>query len=517
MSKQDNPLVLLAASAIAAGVAIAGLIFFGIIPNNLVQEKDKSPSSNPSAQAQLKILADTFSGYSTFRHREFRQDLAKRGIDLGYEDEFDQAKRARRLGQDAQLIATTLDQFLQQEPDGKIIALIDRTVGADAAVLNTVEYPNLKSLEDLRQLVRQKGDRKLSIAFAGDTPSEYLANVLDTRFEAFDLADFNIISVADAEDAWKLLSGGDKDVAIAVIWEPFVTRARQQGYTVVLSSEDAPKAILDVIVAANDFLAKQPEEVSEFLESYYRRIQSSVGDSSKLQAQIARDGRLSKEDAAAVLAGIKFFTALEAYQWMTDGTLEKRIASTAAVLALAGRISRPPDNTASLYAPQAIEVASENIQALIESVRKDNPELAKILSGELKPVTAKSRPSEQEVKDAPAIGNLKVRGEVKFEAGSADIALEGIATLNKLATEIREFNPNTIAVKAIGHTSKSGAAKYNQILSERRAQAVVKYLQSLGLSQKLVAEGKGFSSPLSGISPQDPRQQRTEIRLVRIN
>jgi len=32
-----------------------------------------------------------------------------------------------------------------------------------------------------------------------------------------------------------------------------------------------------------------------------------------------------------------------------------------------------------------------------------------------------------------------------------------------------------------------------------------------------VAEGKGFSQLLPGIPPDDPRNQRTEIRLVRVN
>ena len=524
MSKQDNPVALLVAFAIAAGLAIAVLRFLGIGPNNLLGTKEPSTSS-PTAEPnssdsspRLTVLADTFSGYSTFRHPEFQQDLAKSGITLGYEDEFDQAKRADRLGKDAQLIATTLDQFLQQQPDGKIIALIDRTVGADAAVLNTVEYPNLKSLEDLQQLVRQQsGDSKLSIAFAGDTPSEYLALVLDIRFESFKLADFNTIRVADASEAWKLLSGGDKNVAIAVIWEPFVTRAKQQGYTVVLSSEDAPKAILDVIVASNDLLGDRPDRLSQFLESYYRHIESNVSDSSQLERQIAKDGDLANEEAAAVLAGIEFFTAPQARQWMTDGTLEKRIASTAAVLALAGRIDRIPEDTASLYAVESIEAAADNTQTLIDLVRADNPELADRLSGESRAIAPAAPLSAQAVKDAPAVGNLNVRGEVKFEAGSAALASEGITTLDNLAAEIREFNPNTIAVRAIGHTSKSGAANYNQQLSEQRAQAVVNYLKSLKLPHNFVAEGKGFSTPISGISPQDPRQQRTEIRLVRIN
>jgi outer membrane protein OmpA-like peptidoglycan-associated protein len=72
-------------------------------------------------------------------------------------------------------------------------------------------------------------------------------------------------------------------------------------------------------------------------------------------------------------------------------------------------------------------------------------------------------------------------------------------------------------VRVIGHTSKTGAATLNQTLSQQRAQVVVNYLKNRGLKHNFVAEGKGFNQPLSGIPPTDPRQQRTEIRLVRVN
>jgi outer membrane protein OmpA-like peptidoglycan-associated protein len=115
------------------------------------------------------------------------------------------------------------------------------------------------------------------------------------------------------------------------------------------------------------------------------------------------------------------------------------------------------------------------------------------------------------------IGNLQVRGEVKFQTGSSELTNEGQQTLTKLAKEIQEFNPQTVAIRVIGHTSKTGSPDYNQKLSEQRAQVVVNDLRTRGLKHKIAAEGKGFSQPLSGIAPADPRQQRTEVRLVRID
>ncbi|NET35748.1 MAG: OmpA family protein [Cyanothece sp. SIO1E1] len=474
----------------------------------------------PQATTQLKILGDTFSGYSTFRHSTFQSALSDFGVGLNYEDEFDQTQRAERLSQgEVDLIVTTLDQFLQQQPQGQIVGLIDRTVGADAVVLNTQKYPNLKSLLNLGQLVQQAKSQgqSLGIAFAGDTPSEYLALVLDAKFEAFNLADFQITKVADASEAWDLMQDPKSNIAIAILWEPYVTQARQQGYTVVLSSEDAPESIVDVIVASDRLIQSQPAKISEFLEAYYRRIDANVRDASQLQAQVAEDGGLSANDAAAILQGIDFFTATEAQTWLSDGTLERRIGAISAVLVLAGRLNQLPQNPNDLFTSQFLTKAASNSETLIDLIRADNPELADKLSGKERAVTAVPTLQASQVTAAPDIGNLQVQGKVEFDVGSAQLTAAGKQTLDGLVQEISEFNPQTVAVRVIGHTSKTGSASFNQTLSQQRAQVVVNHLRGRGIKHNIVAEGKGFNQPLAGIQPTDPGNQRTEIRLVRVN
>ncbi|MEB3211375.1 MAG: OmpA family protein, partial [Leptolyngbyaceae bacterium] len=121
------------------------------------------------------------------------------------------------------------------------------------------------------------------------------------------------------------------------------------------------------------------------------------------------------------------------------------------------------------------------------------------------------------VQNAPDIGNLQVRGEVQFSTGSAQLTPNSEQTLNQLAQEIAEFNEQTVAVRVIGHTSQTGSADINQVLSQERAQVVVNYLRQQGLQHNIVAEGKGFSQTLPGVNPADSSNQRTEIRLVRVN
>ncbi len=523
MSKPDNSLILFLALVFTVGLSVGGLLSIGVFwLLNRVAPESIAKGQQPAQKlltGQLTILGDTFSGYSTFRSPTFGKELKEVGVSLRYADEFNQAKRAELLRQgQADLLVTTLDQFLKQKPPGKIVGLIDRTVGADAVVLNTKKYPNLKSILDLNLLVQRARSQgqQLSIVFASDTPSEYLALVLSTKFESFKLSDFQLKRVADASEAWEMLQDPKENVAVAIVWEPYVTRARKQGYTVVLSSRDTPGIIVDAIVASNRLLQSQPDQVSDLLSVYYRRIDANIRDASQLQNQIATDGGLSPSDAAIVLQGIEFFTAVEAKTWLTDGTLEKRLSSTAAVLTLAGRMNQVPQSPRELFTAQPINKAASNTQTLIGLVRADNPELADRLAGR-KLAAARRAPNPSQLKTAPNIGNLRSPGEVQFNRDSAELTAEGMQTLDRLVKEIAEFNPQTVALRVIGHTSHGGVAEFNQILSQRRAQVVADYLRSRQLRHNIVAEGKGSSQPLANISPHDFRNQRTEIRLVRIN
>ena len=490
-----------------------------LVTNNKNQTVTNNRANSNARLQKITLLGDTFSGYSTFRAAKFQEKLKEVGLNLNYQDEFDQAKRANLLNQNqADLFVTTLDQFLQQKPKGKIVGMLDRTIGADAIVLNTPQYPELKSLIDLKRLVEKSNNQgnRFSLTYAGDTPSEYLALVLDTKFDSFDLLDFKIKEVPDASDAWQLLQNPQENVAVAVLWEPFVSEARKQGYTVVLSSQDASKSIIDVIVASDRLIQSQPDTITKFLTAYYRIIDGNVREPSYLKQQIAEDGNLSSSQAVSVLKGIDFFTSVESKNWMEDGILAQRIQSIAATLVLTGRMDEVPSTPQDLFTSKFLNEAARNTETLIGLIRADNPVLADRLAGKQTTIPTPTI-SPSSIKQAPDIGNLRVRGEVLFDLGSTNLSDQSQQTLDQLAQEIGEFNEQTVAVIVIGHTSKSAFEPANLKLSEARAQVVAQGLRARGLNHTIIPEGKGSSQLLSEISPNDPRQQRTEIRLVRIN
>jgi outer membrane protein OmpA-like peptidoglycan-associated protein len=161
--------------------------------------------------------------------------------------------------------------------------------------------------------------------------------------------------------------------------------------------------------------------------------------------------------------------------------------------------------------------AAQNTQKLIQQVRIDNPQLADRFAGKGKAIAPIANFNPNQIANGSNIGNLQLQEEVKFTTDSALLTDQGKKTLDKLSHEIAEFNEQTIGVRVIGHTSRFGEADFNQTLSQKRAQTVANYLRDRGLKHKIVAVGKGSSQPLAGVHPEDRRNQRTEIRLVRVN
>ncbi|MEL6438169.1 MAG: OmpA family protein [Cyanobacteria bacterium J06621_8] len=493
-----------------------------LLKDNLFFANSQNESANvveitPQSKVQLKVLGDTFSGYSTLRNLKFQNTLKKQNIQLNYANEFVQQARAKAINTGkTDLIVTTLDQYLTHQPQGKIVGLIDRTIGADAIVFNNKAYPQLNSLLDLEALIEQKANQGkwLKIVYAVDTPSEFLAQVLDTKFDNFQLSNLEIVEVEDSSIAWETMQQDD-EVALGVLWQPFIAQAESQGNTVALSSDDAPKTIVDIIVASDRILANNPQAVTDFITTYYRIIDSTLQDSSLLLHQIAIDGKMNPQEAKAVQEGIKFFSSLEAQQWMDSGILTQRIKAISSILTLTGKLESIPTDIDNLFTTKHLIPAVERTNSLIANIAVDNPELAKKLGGKETEVVQPNISQSQLLK-AQDIGNLTVKGEIKFQTGSAILTTESISTLDKLIAEIAEFNPQNIAIQVKGHTSKTGSAAINNKLSQQRAEVVAAKLKQRNLPHQIVAEGLGFTVPLSRIPAESSLNQRTEIRLVRI-
>ncbi|HEY3300323.1 MAG TPA: OmpA family protein [Methylophilaceae bacterium] len=96
----------------------------------------------------------------------------------------------------------------------------------------------------------------------------------------------------------------------------------------------------------------------------------------------------------------------------------------------------------------------------------------------------------------PTFETVTVSAEKLFGFDKSALKAEGKATLDDAAAKIIA-NPALELVMVTGHTDRIGSDKYNQKLSERRANQVKAYLVSKGIAaERLHAVGKGESEPV---------------------
>jgi outer membrane protein OmpA-like peptidoglycan-associated protein len=113
-------------------------------------------------------------------------------------------------------------------------------------------------------------------------------------------------------------------------------------------------------------------------------------------------------------------------------------------------------------------------------------------------------------KKVPKVPSVALK--VEFEFGQSDLTDSGKATLDSLTTAIQSNQLKYKSFAIEGHTDAVGDEKYNQILSERRAEVVTVYLMNRGVSEdRLRWVGYGETRLLQGCAENDARQRRVEI------
>ena len=119
--------------------------------------------------------------------------------------------------------------------------------------------------------------------------------------------------------------------------------------------------------------------------------------------------------------------------------------------------------------------------------------------------------------DVDAIGaigaatRLQVDSAVLFDTDDATLKDDAFAILDDIIDRIP--NPRQTQIEVLGHTDNTGAAPYNQDLSERRAETVARYLrrESGLLDERVVPRGYGEARPIASNRTADGRRQNRRV------
>jgi outer membrane protein OmpA-like peptidoglycan-associated protein len=117
---------------------------------------------------------------------------------------------------------------------------------------------------------------------------------------------------------------------------------------------------------------------------------------------------------------------------------------------------------------------------------------------------------------APVSAPLPVEidlGSVHFDFDSVLLRSDAIPALNQAVEELKE-NPSA-RVQLAGHASLEGTERYNQKLSEGRAQVVYEFLVGHGVSpSRLSTVGYGESRPVADSSTAEGREQNRRVEFL---
>lgn len=124
--------------------------------------------------------------------------------------------------------------------------------------------------------------------------------------------------------------------------------------------------------------------------------------------------------------------------------------------------------------------------------------------------TAPAAPAQQTMQ----VGENAIAFPINFRVNSAEVMPESVPFIESIAGLLQKDPGIRLLIE--GHTDISGNAARNTVLSRERAFSVMNYLIDHYRidPMRLVPVGKGFSEPLGGMEPTNPKNRRVQFRII---
>ena len=121
-------------------------------------------------------------------------------------------------------------------------------------------------------------------------------------------------------------------------------------------------------------------------------------------------------------------------------------------------------------------------------------------------------PVQEEPKPQRIEQKVTLAGDATFETNSDELTETGKNSLDELVIALKYTNLESMGL--YGHADSRGSDSYNQALSERRAEAVKRYLIEKGLDgSKISAYGRGESEPVASNDTVEGRAKNRRVEL----
>lgn len=465
--------------------------------NKLVQKSQEVSSTGP---ADVRVSVVTWGGYAggQYFNRGFKPSSnseykKKYGMNVEFilQDDVTAGRDAWKADK-VDVIWATADSFPAEakglsEYEPQIIMQSDWSRGGDAIVARG----GISGMKDLK-------GKQVSVAIG--TPSH---SFLLLALKAADMTvnDIKIVEKSSAVDAASDFKAGAVDAA--VVWSPDDEDCVQkvQGSKVLKNTKEASHIIADVFFVKKSFLQAHPDRVKNLVEGWLIGASQINSDpNAKAEAAKILEQELKVDNALAhkmidnarlaTLGDNKnFFGLTPSYKGVTGEKLYITMTQEYSKVGVA------PKGT-----PDWRRVSDSSIVAQLQLGGSET-----YAEGS----TKFSAPT-QEMKTAEAFSSKKV--SISFSSGSAVLDENAKSLIQMSFVDLaKSFEKSRIRIE--GNTDSVGSESANQVLSEKRAKAVVTYLvQEHGFDpNRFIVVGNGSKKPVDGAS-NDTAEGRSKNR-----
>lgn len=506
---------------VAAGIGVAGIIgILGmlVVKPLLLDSKQTATSDAANVKHNVTVAIDDWVGYiplcSDYNIKRLRsQQIGLKCINDGanYEERMEKLRRNEYDMAVAEVGSYIIEGDNAKYP-GVIISVIDSSNGGDAIVANKNVYPDLDAL---------KNDKSAKYALMTNSPSEFFGLTTGIHFG---------ISAMDDRSAWmspqpspqevyrELMSGTSN---VAVMWEPYVTKALKTGdFVKLVSTADAQNIIVDVLMTNRTFAQDNKALITKILATYYRTLKYFTDNPEKLDEEITEaDPSLDVADAKSLRAGVHWVNLAEncAYwfgcdenDWQAEVNIVDTIEMALGVWTTYDEFDKfdnplPDEDPYRLISSEFLKVLfKQGIDTLSGQQFTGNP-----LEKEFAPLSVDQWDA------LKPFGQMKTQ-PILFKVGTNGFRFQGRQTLDDIVSNLKHY-PN-FRIKVEGHTSDRGNADTNLTLSQKRADAVKRYLtRTYAIDpDRILSVGFGGEKPLPLEPGQSPYNRAYQAKLARV-
>lgn len=500
-------------------LVVAGVVFRFTIGPRAERTDLQRASDAPRIKGEVTVAGDNYLGYWFLTSPEFAKRLRAKGYILKWvNDDGDYADRHKQFADGKyDIMVLPVNSYLYHGESyyypGVIPAVLSDSKGADSIVAyqDKILGPANRPLT-----VNDLNNPKLKVCLTPDSPSSFLLNTAIVHFDLASLKSrgpWRVATKNGSREAYERFLKQECDTAI--LWEPDVSRALAvPGVTAVYGSDQISGMIIDVFVARRELMDERSKDlIASFFKTYFETLTHYSLNREQMLKEMAKNAAFnSQSEVENALKRIAWFDLPDnCRDWfgvpipgIVETNRKERIIDTivqvADVMIEVAELKSDPLRGN----PYTITNSGLLSQLCGEMFLEAEADIGAIVPSQVafKPF------SDAEWSQLRPIGTMRTL-PILFQSGTAVLTSEGGKIAGQVATALVDNFPQyRVLVK--GHTAPSGNEEANLKLSQERAEAVKRYLETVHRfdPNRLKAVGVGSREPL----PRQPGEGELSYR-----